>query len=71
MLLYIIPVGGSVFSSVALVVIAAASVFSMLLLLDSRSAAAASFGDVGAAAYGRKGRTFVEFSLVSSQVSWL
>lgn len=63
--------GGLVFSSIVLIAIAAISLLSFLLLVESRQVVPASFGDIGGHLYGPFMRWFVLFSVAVSQVGFV
>ncbi|KAG0250996.1 neutral amino acid transporter [Mortierella polycephala] len=63
--------GGILFSSVILVTIAAISLFSFLLLVESRQVVPASFGDIGGHLYGPSIRLAVLFAIAISQVGFV
>ncbi|KAI9237072.1 MAG: transmembrane amino acid transporter protein-domain-containing protein [Podila humilis] len=63
--------GGLLFSSIVLVAIAAISLLSFLLLVESRQVVPASFGDIGGHLYGPLMRLFVLFSVAVSQVGFV
>lgn len=63
--------GGLLFSSIVLVAIAAISLLSFLLLVESRQVVPASFGDIGGHLYGPLMRWFVLFSVAVSQIGFV
>ncbi|KAG0320105.1 neutral amino acid transporter [Podila horticola] len=63
--------GGLLFSSIVLIAIAAISLLSFLLLVESRQVVPASFGDIGGHLYGPLMRLFVLFSVAVSQVGFV
>ncbi|KAG0354858.1 neutral amino acid transporter [Podila minutissima] len=63
--------GGLLFSSIVLIAIAAISLLSFLLLVESRQVVPASFGDIGGHLYGPFMRWFVLFSVAVSQVGFV
>ncbi|KAF9125186.1 neutral amino acid transporter [Mortierella sp. 14UC] len=63
--------GGILFSSVFLVAIAAISLFSFLLLVESRQVVPASFGDIGGHLYGPAMRLSVLFAIAISQIGFV
>ncbi|KAG0042225.1 neutral amino acid transporter [Gryganskiella cystojenkinii] len=63
--------GGILFSSVFLVTIAAVSLFSFLLLVESRQVVPASFGDIGGHLYGPYMRLAVLFAIAISQIGFV
>ncbi|KAF9407440.1 neutral amino acid transporter [Podila epigama] len=63
--------GGILFSSIVLIAIAAISLLSFLLLVESRQVVPASFGDIGGHLYGPYMRWFVLFSVAVSQVGFV
>ncbi|KAI9233869.1 MAG: transmembrane amino acid transporter protein-domain-containing protein [Podila humilis] len=63
--------GGIVFSSVFLVTIAAISLFSFLLLVESRQVVPVSFGDIGGHLYGPYMRWAVLFAIAISQIGFV
>ncbi|KAF9173581.1 neutral amino acid transporter [Mortierella sp. AD010] len=63
--------GGILFSSVFLVTIAAISLFSFLLLVESRQVVPASFGDIGGHLYGPYMRQSVLWAIAVSQVGFV
>ncbi|KAG0231649.1 neutral amino acid transporter [Actinomortierella wolfii] len=63
--------GGLLFSSIVLVAIAAISLFSFLLLVESRQVVPASFGDIGGHLYGKWMRWAVLFSIAISQIGFV
>ncbi|KAG0368017.1 transmembrane amino acid transporter protein-domain-containing protein [Gamsiella multidivaricata] len=63
--------GGILFSSVVLVAIAGISLFSFLLLVESRQVVPASFGDIGGHLYGPYMRQAVLWSIAISQVGFV
>ncbi|KAF9578159.1 neutral amino acid transporter, partial [Lunasporangiospora selenospora] len=63
--------GGLVFSSIVLVMIAAISLFSFLLLVESRQVVPASFGDIGGHLYGPYMRYSVLFAIAISQIGFV
>ncbi|KAF9085859.1 neutral amino acid transporter [Mortierella sp. GBA35] len=63
--------GGLLFSSVFLVAIAAISLFSFLLLVESRQVVPASFGDIGGHLYGPSMRLSVLFAIAISQIGFV
>ncbi|KAF9439059.1 neutral amino acid transporter [Entomortierella beljakovae] len=63
--------GGILFSSVILVTIAAISLFSFLLLVESRQVVPASFGDIGGHLYGPYMRQSVLWAIAVSQVGFV
>ncbi|KAG0006046.1 neutral amino acid transporter [Entomortierella chlamydospora] len=63
--------GGILFSSIFLVTIAAISLFSFLLLVESRQVVPASFGDIGGHLYGPYMRQSVLWSIAISQVGFV
>ncbi|KAF9183639.1 neutral amino acid transporter [Haplosporangium sp. Z 11] len=63
--------GGILFSSVILVAIAAISLYSFLLLVESRQVVPASFGDIGGHLYGPSMRLSVLFAIAISQIGFV
>ncbi|KAG0246056.1 transmembrane amino acid transporter protein-domain-containing protein [Mortierella sp. GBAus27b] len=63
--------GGLLFSSVVLVAIATISLFSFLLLVESRQVVPASFGDIGGHLYGKWMRQAVLWSIAISQIGFV
>ncbi|KAF9111547.1 neutral amino acid transporter [Mortierella sp. AM989] len=63
--------GGLLFSSVFLVTIAAISLFSFLLLVESRQVVPASFGDIGGHLYGPYMRQSVLWAIAISQIGFV
>ncbi|KAG0036172.1 neutral amino acid transporter [Podila clonocystis] len=63
--------GGIIFSSVFLVTIAAISLFSFLLLVESRQVVPVSFGDIGGHLYGPYMRWAVLFAIAISQIGFV
>ncbi|KAG0298849.1 neutral amino acid transporter [Dissophora globulifera] len=63
--------GGILFSSVLLVVIASISLFSFLLLVESRHVVPASFGDIGGHLYGPYMRLAVLWAIAISQIGFV
>ncbi|KAF9414512.1 neutral amino acid transporter [Podila epigama] len=63
--------GGIIFSSIFLVTIAAISLFSFLLLVESRQVVPVSFGDIGGHLYGPYMRWAVLFAIAISQIGFV
>ncbi|KAF9194346.1 neutral amino acid transporter [Haplosporangium sp. Z 27] len=63
--------GGLLFSSIFLVTIAAISLFSFLLLVESRQVVPASFGDIGGHLYGPYMRQSVLWAIAISQIGFV
>ncbi|KAF9361332.1 neutral amino acid transporter [Mortierella sp. AD094] len=63
--------GGILFSSIFLVTIAAISLFSFLLLVESRQVVPASFGDIGGHLYGPYMRQSVLWAIAISQIGFV
>ncbi|KAF9358929.1 neutral amino acid transporter [Mortierella sp. NVP85] len=63
--------GGILFSSIVLILIAAISLFSFLLLVESRQVVPASFGDIGGHLYGQWMRQSVLWSIAISQIGFV
>ncbi|KAI8597773.1 transmembrane amino acid transporter protein-domain-containing protein [Dissophora ornata] len=63
--------GGILFSSIFLVVIAAISLFSFLLLVESRQVVPASFGDIGGHLYGPYMRHSILWAIAISQIGFV
>jgi proton-coupled amino acid transporter len=60
--------GGLVFSTFFLAFVAAVSLYSFLLLIETRNKVPASFGDIGGVLFGRSMRMLVLVSITTSQV---
>ncbi|KAG8959667.1 neutral amino acid transporter [Tulasnella sp. 419] len=63
--------GGMLFSAVTLVSIAAVSLYSFLLLVQTKFVVPGSFGDIGGALYGHYMRQAILFSIVISQIGFV
>ena len=63
--------GGLIFSTTLLSVIAIISLYSFLLLVETRNKVPMSFGDIGGVLFGQTMRMAVLFSITISQVSFL
>lgn len=63
--------GGIVFSSVVLTLVGFLSLWSFLLLVETRSHVPGSFGDIGGALYGSKMRTIILASVALSQIGFV
>ncbi|CAG7849337.1 Vacuolar amino acid transporter 3 [Serendipita indica DSM 11827] len=63
--------GGMLFSAVTLVLIALISLFSFLLLVDTKMVVPGSFGDIGGAIYGKWMRRAILTSIVISQLGFV
>lgn len=61
--------GGLLFSTVFLSFIAATSLYSFLLLIETRNKVPASFGDIGGVLFGRSMRMLVLVAITTSQVT--
>lgn len=60
--------GGLTFSTLFLAFVAAVSLYSFLLLIETRNKVPASFGDIGGVLFGRSMRMLVLVSITTSQV---
>lgn len=60
--------GGLIFSTVVLTIVAALSLYSFLLLVETRNKIPMSFGDIGGALFGHKTRMAVLIAITVSQV---
>mmetsp|Transcript_12088 Transcript_12088/g.18084 ORF Transcript_12088/g.18084 Transcript_12088/m.18084 type:complete len:557 (-) Transcript_12088:125-1795(-) len=67
---HLFSLGGYLSSSIILILLAAFSIYAMLLLLDCRSRTVHSYGDIGYASYNKLGRFMVDFSLFVSQLAF-
>ncbi|PVG04470.1 hypothetical protein CPB86DRAFT_748063 [Serendipita vermifera] len=63
--------GGMLFSAITLVLIALISLYSFLLLVDTKMVVPGSFGDIGGALYGKWMRRAILFSIVISQLGFV
>ncbi|KIM19611.1 hypothetical protein M408DRAFT_31078 [Serendipita vermifera MAFF 305830] len=63
--------GGMLFSSITLVLIALISLYSFLLLVDTKMVVPGSFGDIGGAIYGKWMRRAILFSIIISQLGFV
>ncbi|KAM0748258.1 hypothetical protein T439DRAFT_328239 [Meredithblackwellia eburnea MCA 4105] len=63
--------GGIVFSTVVLCFIAMTSLYSFLLLVETRLVVPGSFGDIGGTLYGKYMRLAILFSIVLSQIGFV
>ncbi|CAG8563523.1 15214_t:CDS:2 [Racocetra persica] len=63
--------GGMLFSTIVLIAIAAISLCTFLLLVETRTYVPYSFGDIGGALYGRWMRLAVLFSITLSQIGFV
>ncbi|KAG9245874.1 transmembrane amino acid transporter protein-domain-containing protein [Calycina marina] len=63
--------GGMLFSNIILLFVAALSYYCFVLLVNSRLAVDASFGDIGGILYGKWMRTVILFSIVISQIGFV
>lgn len=62
--------GGMVFSNLVLLFIACVSYYCFILLVNTRLAVKASFGDMGGIIFGKHFRNMINFSLVISQIGF-
>ncbi|ORY87554.1 transmembrane amino acid transporter protein-domain-containing protein [Protomyces lactucae-debilis] len=63
--------GGMLFSSIILLAVSAISLYCFLLLVNTRLAVPASFGDIGGILYGSKMRNAILFSIAISQIGFV
>ncbi|KAG8831748.1 neutral amino acid transporter [Serendipita sp. 399] len=63
--------GGMLFSAITLVLIALISLYSFLLLVDTKTVVPGSFGDIGGAIYGKWMRRAILISIVISQLGFV
>ncbi|KAI7890514.1 transmembrane amino acid transporter protein-domain-containing protein [Mucor mucedo] len=63
--------GGALFSTVFLSFIAAVSLYSFLLLIETRNKVPASFGDIGGVLFGRSMRMLVLVAITTSQIGFV
>ncbi|BGP34671.1 hypothetical protein JCM10296v2_006493 [Rhodotorula toruloides] len=63
--------GGILFSTITLCFVAMISLYSFLLLVQTRQAVPGSFGDIGGALYGRWMRWAILFAIVLSQIGFV